>query len=55
MFWLERFVRGVELRVGRKSIPDQAIIIEVMKFLMKNMEAAVKRGVTMFERRDLTK
>ena len=48
-------MRGVELRVGRKSSPDQAIIIEVMKFLMKNMEAAVKRGVPMLERRDFTK
>ena len=34
----ERFVRGVELRVGSKLRPDQEIIMEVMKLLMNNME-----------------
>ena len=37
--WFERFVREVELQVGRKSIPYQAISIDVMKFLIESMEA----------------
>ena len=50
-----RFVRGGKLRVGIKSRPDQAIIIELMKLLMKNMEVAVKGNMSMLERRDLNK
>ena len=48
-------MRGVELRVGSKSRPDQAIIIEAMKLLMKKMEVAVNGNVSMLEVRDLTK
>ena len=51
--WFERFVRGVELRVGRKSRPDKAIIIEVIKVLMEKIEVTVKGKVSMLERRDL--
>ena len=40
--WFESFVRGLELRVGRNSMLDQAIIIEVIKLLMNNMEVVVK-------------
>ena len=53
--WFERFVRGVELRVGSKSSPDLDISIEVMKLLMENMEVAVKGKVSMLETRNLTK
>ena len=45
----------VELRVGIKSRPDQAISIEVMMLLMKKMEVVVKGEVSILERRDLTK
>ena len=39
---VERYVRGLKLRVGSKSRLDQAINIEDMKLLMDKMEAAVK-------------
>ena len=48
-------MRGVDLRVGSKSRPDQAIRIEVMKLLMDNMEEELKREVSMLETRDLNK
>ena len=48
-------MRGVELRVGRNSRLYQAISMEVMNLLMKNMEVAVKGKVSMLERRELTK
>ena len=35
--WFERFVRGVELSVGRKAKPYQAIIIDYMQFLVERM------------------
>ena len=47
-------MRGVDLRVGSKSRPDQAISIEIMKLLINNMELVVKGKVSMLERRDLT-
>ena len=43
--YFERFVRGVKLWVGRKSSPDHAVSIEVMKLLMEKMEVAVKGRV----------
>ena len=36
----ERFLKGVDLRVGIKYKPDQEISIELMKLLMKNMEVS---------------
>ena len=48
-------MRGLDLRVGSKYIPDQAISIEVMKLLMNSMEVMVKCKVSMLESRDLTK
>ena len=48
-------MRGVELQLGRKSRTDQAIRIEVMKFLMKKMEVELKGKVLMLEGRYLTK
>ena len=48
-------MRGVELRVGSKSRPDQLISVEVMKLLMKKMEVAVKVKVSMLEIRCLPK
>ena len=51
----ERFLRGVELRVGSKSRTNRSIIVEVMKFLMLKMEAAVKREGSVLERRYLIK
>ena len=41
----DRFMRGVELRVGSKSRTNQEISIEVMKFLMEKMEVDVKGKV----------
>ena len=46
---------GLDLRVGSKYIPDQAISIEVMQLLMNSMEVMVKCKVSMLESRDLTK
>ena len=43
--WFKIFVRGLELQFGSKSRPDQAIIIAVMKLLMKKTEVAVKGEV----------
>ena len=48
-------MRGVDLQVGSKLSPYQAISIEVMKFLMKKIEVAVKGKVSLLERRDPTK
>ena len=48
-------MRGVELRVGSKLSPYQAIRTEVMKFLMKKIEVAVKGKFSMLERRDFPK
>ena len=45
--WFERFVRGVDMRVGSKSMPYQAIRIEVMKLLIDKMEVVVKGKVSM--------
>ena len=53
--WFERLVRGVDMWVGIKSRTDQDISIEVIKLLMDNMEAVVKRDSSMVERRNLTK
>ena len=53
--YFEGFLVGVELQVGSKSRPYQAIIMEVMRFLMNKMEVAVKGKVSMLERRDLIK
>lgn len=39
--WFERYVRGVEARVGCDSRPDQAISIEVMIELMNRLRADV--------------
>ena len=52
--WFERFMRGVDLRVGSKSRPDQKISTEMMKLLMENIEVAVKGRFSMLERGDLT-
>ena len=48
-------MRGVDLQVGSKLSPYQAISTEVMKFLMKKIEVAVKGKVSMLERRDFPK
>ena len=48
-------MRGVELRVGSKSRPDQEISIELMKLLMEKMEVAVKGEVSVLERRGFNK
>ena len=53
--WFERFLRGVELRIGSKYRPDQEISIEVMKLIMEKVEAAVKGEASILESRDLTK
>ena len=52
---LESFVRGVDLKVGSKSMPDQGIIMGLMKLLIDKMEVAAKGKVSMLERRELTK
>ena len=48
----ESFVRRLDLQVGRKSRPDQAISIQVMGLLMYKIEAEVKGKVSILERRD---
>ena len=40
--WFERFMRGVELQVGIKARPDQAISINSKNNLMEIMEAEVR-------------
>ena len=40
--WFERFVRGVDLQIGIKLREEHAILVDLMKLLTKNMEAAVK-------------
>ena len=45
--WVEWFLRGVEMWVGRKASTDQAIRTEYIKLLMENMEAYLRvRGPT---------
>lgn len=41
--WFERFIKGVELRVGRVSHPDQVIIIDIMIKMIKNMKNEVRK------------
>lgn len=39
--WFKHFIQGVELRVGWVSLPDQAISIEIMVEMMRDMEHEV--------------
>lgn len=53
--WFERFMRGVELQVGRVAHPDQAISIEIMLEMMKDMEMKVRKLARGARRRALVK
>ena len=46
-------MRGVELRLGFKTRPDQAISIEAMKLLMEKTEAEARGRGSTVENKDL--